>query len=143
MTATQPSATQLWIKSRCIQVETQFSGTLAPEPFALRFFFALGVALLLHVGAGLLHLPAYAFWLLMLALAYYTLTILAKRFRDIGKTGANLLQLLIPLFVILWMGSKIPPAFQKAFHCVLWFWPVVTIIRLCLQPTASDDAPRP
>lgn len=141
-----PIPRQLLIKNICLQVERQFGGRLSPEGFCLRFFLLLLFFFDFTAGDGFLtsFLPPYALFLLRAAFAYYGLTLLAKRFRDLGKGGANLLQILIPLFVLVWIGGKVPEKYSAGFEAILWLWPALTLLRLCLQPSApetSDQAP--
>ncbi len=124
------------IKNICIQVEEQFSGRLNPEAFELRALLVFAFVLAVR---SLDVLPAYVALLFQAAAAFYALTVLARRFRDLGMAGANLLQILIPLFVMVWIGNKLPSdSIRTKFEAVMWFWPAITLLRLFLQPSAPD-----
>lgn len=137
------------IKNICLQVEKQFAGRLAPEPFALRVFvlFAFYLAcnaIFYGVTPPYIAVPPYVQILFYAACAFSFLTLLARRFRDLGKSGANVLQILIPLFVMVWIGDKLPSdAIRAKFEAVMWFWPAVTLIRLFFQPSAPDPDAAP
>lgn len=136
------------IKNICLQVEKQFAGRLDPEAFAVRVFvlfaFFLACTALFHgVIPPFVTFPPYLGILVDLACAFSFLTLLARRFRDLGKSGANVLQILIPLFVMVWIGDKLPSdSIRAKFDAVMWFWPAVTLLRLLFQPSApAADAP--
>ena len=137
------------IKNICLQVEKQFAGRLDPEAFAVRVFvlfaFFLACAALFHgVIPPFVTFPPYLGILVDLACAFYLLTLLARRFRDLGKSGANVLQIIIPLFVMVWIGDKLPSdAIRAKFEAVMWFWPAVTLLRLFFQPSVPDPDAAP
>ena len=143
MSTTQPSALQLWIRNRCIAVEKRFVGRTARAPFAATFLPA--AAILAYAFFNPHGLPSYVLSPFVVVAFCVAVAAMARRFHDIGTKGANLLQVLIPLFIALWIGPKIPPRAHLPLivTALLSLWPVVTIIRLCLQPSARDDAPRP
>ena len=131
---------QLWIQQRCIAVENQFNGRIGRAAFAVRFL-PLLVILALAYGNGLQSTPLVPSWIAVpvVAVAFYlALLVLAHRFHDIGQGGANLLQIVLPVFVWLWVGGdlmdKLPPRLWIATAAVLAAWPVIVLLRLGFRP---------
>ena len=142
-----PIPRQLWIKQRCIALETQFNGRIGRAAFAIRFLPLLAV-LALAYWDGLQTPPRVAAWIaapLAAAAFYLTLLVLSHRFHDLGQSGANLLQIILPGFIWLWVGgdmmAKLPPSIWIGAAIVLAVWPAIVILRLCFQarqPNASN-----
>jgi uncharacterized membrane protein YhaH (DUF805 family) len=135
----------LRIKQRCLAVETQFSGRTGRAAFVLRFL-PLLVLLALGYWNGLATPPRVSPWLVIPVVVtafYLALLVLSHRFHDLGKSGANLLQVILPVFVWLWIGgdlmAKLPPRFWIAVAVVLAAWPVAVLLRLALQPGAPPQ----
>ena len=131
---------QRWIQQRCIAVENQFNGRSGRAAFAVRFLPLLAILALAYWN-GLLVPPRVASWIAVpvVAVAFYlALLVLSHRFHDIGQGGANLLQIVLPVFVWLWVGgdlmAKLPKPFWIATAAVLAAWPVVVLLRLAFLP---------
>ena len=143
----QPIPRQLWIQQRCIAVENQFNGRIGRAAFAIRFP-PLFAVLALAYGNSLLSTPRVAGWVAfpVVAVAFYlALLVLSHRFHDIGQGGANLLQIVLPVFVWLWVGGdlmeKLPPPIWISTAAVLAAWPVIVILRLGFRPgTAGPNS---
>lgn len=136
MSTTQPSALQLWIRNRCIAVEKRFVGRTPRAPFAATVLPA--AAVLAYAFFNPNGLPAYVLAPFVVVAFCFAIAATARRFHDIGSKGANLLQILIPLFIALWIGPKIPdihhlPLIVTALLCL---WPALTLLRLLLTPSA-------
>ncbi len=138
--AHQPIPRQLWIRDRCIAVETQFRKRTGRAAFAARFFPLFAILALAYWNSIQTPAPV-TLWLAVpvtVAAAYITLVVLSHRFHDIGQSGANLLQIVLPAFVWLWVGgdlmAKIPPRLWIGTAAVLALWPAIVILRLCFQP---------
>ena len=134
-----PIPRQLWIKQRCLAVENQFNGRIGRTTFAVRFL-PLLVLLALAYWNGLLTPPRVAPWVavpVVVVAFYLALLVLSHRFHDIGQSGANLLQVILPVFVWLWVGGdfmeKLPPRLWIATAGILAVWPVVVLLRLVFQ----------
>ena len=113
--AHQPIPRQLWIQQRCIAVETQFNGRIGRAAFVARFL-PLFVLLALAYWNGRLTPPRVAGWIAVpgaVVACYLVLLVLSHRFHDIGQSGANLLQIVLPAFIWLYVGgdlmAKLPP----------------------------------
>ena len=135
-----PIPRQLWIKQRCLAVENQFGGRIGRAAFAVRFLPLLAILALAYWN-GLLVPPRVASWIAVpvVAVAFYlALLVLSHRFHDVDQSGANLLQIVLPVFVWLWVGgdlmAKLPKPFWIATAAVLAAWPVVVLLRLGFQP---------
>ena len=142
-----PIPRQLWIKSRCIAVETQFGGRIGRASFAARF---LPLLLLLSFAYlnGLRPEPFLPSWVsgpVVAVAAYLSLLVLSHRFHDLGQSGANLLQIVLPIFVWLWVGddlmAKVEPKFWISAAAVLAVWPVVVLLRLFFSIPPRGSAP--
>ena len=138
-----PIPRQLWIQQRCIAVENQFNGRIGRAAFAARFL-SLLVLLALAYWNSLLPTPRVAAWIsipIVLAASYGAILVLSHRFHDIGKSGAALLQVVLPAFVWLWVGGdlmdKLPLNLCYATAGSLAIWPLVVILRLCFKPTSA------
>ena len=138
--AHQPIPRQLWIQQRCIAVENQFNGRIGRAAFAVRFP-PLFVLLALAYWNSLLTPPLVAGWIalpLAVVAFYLALLVLSHRFHDIGQSGANLLQIVLPAFIWLYVGgdlmAKLPPRLWIATAGILAVWPVLVLLRLCVQP---------
>ena len=134
---------QLWIKDRCLAVETQFRKSTGRGAFAARFLPLVAVLVLVYLN-GLRTPPLVPAWIatpIGLVAFYFTLLVLSHRFHDLGKSGANLLQIVLPVFIWLWVGgdlmAKLPPRLWIATAAVLAAWPVIVLLRLCFQPAAQ------
>ncbi|MGD9782260.1 MAG: DUF805 domain-containing protein [Kiritimatiellia bacterium] len=134
-----PIPRQLWIKRRCIAVENQFNGRLGRAAFALRFLPLLAVLALAYWN-GLQTPPPVATWIagpFVVVAFYLALLVLSHRFHDLGQSGANLLQIILPGFVWLWVGgdfmAKLPSSLWIGVAIVLAAWPAIVILRLCFQ----------
>ncbi len=147
--ARPPIPRQLWLRQRCIAVETQFNGRIGRAAFAVRFL-PLLVLLALAYGNGLLATPRVSSWIafpVVVVASYLALLVLSHRFHDLGQSGANLLQIVLPVFVWLWIGDelmdKLDPPYWISAAVVLAAWPVVVLLRLGFQagtegPNAHD-----
>lgn len=143
-----PSPRQLRIKQRCLAVETQFEGRIGRAAFAVRFL-PLLILLALGYWNGLATPPRVSAWLaipVVVVAFYLALLVLSHRFHDLGQSGANLLQIVLPVFVWLWIGgdlmAKLPPRLWIAVAAVLAAWPAIVLLRLAFQrgvpPQKSD-----
>lgn len=137
--AHQPIPRQLWLRDRCIAVETQFRKRIGRAAFAARFL-PLLVLLALAYWNSTQTPPVVTMWIaapVTVVASYFVLLVLSHRFHDIGQSGANLLQVVLPAFVWLWVGSdfmaKLPPRLWIGTAVVLAVWPVIVILRLCIQ----------
>lgn len=156
MTATHPhvlTPRQLWIKNRCLAVETQFLKRIGRTAFILRFI-PLLVLLVLAYWNSSQNVPRVAMWIatpIAIVATYLILLVLSHRFHDLGKSGANLLQIAIPAFIWLWIGddlmAKLAPKIWMATAVVLSIWPIVVILQLSTKPApacpATPPAPTP
>ena len=143
-----PTARQLWIKRRCIAVESQFRKTSGRLAFALRYFPLLAILILAYWNASL-DSPRLSPWIatpVAAVAAYLILLVLSHRFHDLGKSGANLLQIAIPAFIWLWIGddlmAKLAPRIWKSTAGVLAIWPVIVSLQLCALPGAASHQKR-
>lgn len=136
MPSAQPTPTQLWIRNRCIAVEKRFVGRTARAPFAATFLPA--AAILAYAFFNPHSLPSYVLSPFVVIAFCVAVAAMARRFHDIGTKGANLLQVLIPLFIALWIGPKIPPRAHLPLivTALLSLWPALTLLRLLLTPSA-------
>lgn len=140
-----PIPRQLWIQQRCIAVENQFNGRIGRAAFAVRFL-PLFVLLALAYWNGLLATPRVSAWIttpIVLVAGYLALLVLSHRFHDIGKGGANLLQIILPIFIWLWVGGDLMEKLPFNHCCViagiLVAWPVFVLIRLCYTPGTGEE----
>ena len=136
MTTAHPSPSQLWIRNRCIAVEKRFVGRTPRTPFAAVFLPSALVLAYAFFNPNLL--PAWLLAPFVVVAFCVAVAAMARRFHDIGSKGANLLQILIPLFVALWIGPKVPdthllPLVVAALLCL---WPLLTLLRLLFAPSA-------
>ncbi|HAL91526.1 MAG TPA: hypothetical protein DCM68_00675 [Verrucomicrobia bacterium] len=145
--AHQPIPRQLWIKQRCLAVENQFNRRTGRAAYAVRIL-PLLVLLALAYWNGLLTPPRVPAGIAVpvVAVAFYlVLLVLSHRFHDIGQSGANLLQIVLPAFVWLWVGgdlmAKVPPRIWIATAAVLAAWPVIVLLRLGFQPGITGPNP--
>lgn len=134
-----PTPRQLWLKQRCIDVENQFNRHIGRVAFAVRFIPLLAILIFAYWN-GLQETALVAPWKFfpVVAVAFYlALLVLSHRFHDINQSGANLLQIILPLFVWLWVGddlmAKLPLHIWGSTAAVLAAWPVVVLIRLFVQ----------
>lgn len=134
-----PTPFQLWLKQRCIDVENQFDNNIGRVAFAVRFV-PLLVILIFAYWNGLQDVALVAPWKFfpVVAVAFYlALLVLSHRFHDIGLGGANLLQIILPLFIWIWVGDdlmdKVPAHIWVSTAAVLAAWPVVVLLRLFVQ----------
>lgn len=142
-----PIPRQLWLRQRCIAVETQFNGRIGRAAFAVRFL-PLLVLLALAYANGLLATPPVSSWIAVPVVAvasYLALLVLSHRFHDLGQSGANLLQIVLPLFVWLWIGGNLMDKLDRAYWIsaavALAVWPVIVLLRLGFQAgTAGPNA---
>ncbi|HNR93398.1 MAG TPA: hypothetical protein PKM67_02555 [Kiritimatiellia bacterium] len=141
-----PIPRQLWLRDRCIAVETQFQKSIGRGTFVTRFL-PLLVILALAYWNRIQTPPRVAGWIAVPVTAaafYFALLVLSHRFHDIGQSGANLLQIVLPVFVWLWVGgdlmAKLPPRLWIGTAAVLAVWPVIVILRLCLQRGTQTQA---
>ena len=135
-----PIPRQLWIKARCLALETQFRKNTGRAAYAARMIPLLVVLVLVYLN-GLRASPLLPGWIatpLGLVAFYFTLLALSHRFHDLGQSGANLLQVILPVFVWLWVGgdlmAKLPPSYWIPTVILLVAWPVFVLLRLGLQP---------
>ncbi len=138
-----PIPRQLWIQQRCIAVENQFNGRIGRAAFAARFLPLLALLALAYWNS-LLPTPRVAAWIatpIVIVASYLALLVLSHRFHDIGKSGAALLQVVLPAFIWLWVGgdlmAKLPPHLCYITAGVLAIWPVIVLLRLCFKPTTT------
>ena len=138
-----PIPRQLWIKDRCLAVETQFRKSTGRGAFVARFL-PLVAVLALTYWNSLQAPPPVTAWIatpVAVVATYLALLVLSHRFHDLGKSGANLLQIVLPVFIWLWVGgdlmAKLPPRLWIATAAVLAAWPVIVLLRLCFQPAAQ------
>ena len=142
-----PIPRQLWIKQRCLAVETQFGGRIGRAAFAVRFLPLLAILALAYWN-GLLAPPPVAGWIVVPVVAaafYLALLVLSHRFHDVDQSGANLLQVVLPVFVWLWVGgdlmAKLPKPYWIATAAVLAAWPLLVLLRLGFRPgTAGPNS---
>ena len=141
-----PIPRQLWIKQRCVAVETQFGGRIGRASFAARFL-PLLLLLALAYFNRMRPVPFAPSWIsvpVAAVAAYLALLVLSHRFHDLGQSGANLLQIVLPIFVWLWVGgdlmAKVDPKFWVSAAAVLAAWPVVVILRLFFSPSSRPSA---
>lgn len=143
-----PTSGQLWLKQRCINVEKQFNHATGRLTFAIRFI-PLAALLVFAYWNGLQTAPLIAPWIFfpVEAVAFYlTLLVLSHRFHDIGLSGANLLQIILPAFIWIWVGgdlmNKVPPPIWGTTAAILAAWPVVVLLRLFSQRSkpAADNS---
>ncbi len=138
-----PIPRQLWIKDRCLAVETQFRQRTGRAAFAGRILPLIAVLALVYLN-GLRAsplLPGGIAALVAIAAFYFTLLALSHRFHDLGQSGANLLQVILPVFIWLWVGGdlmdKLPTRIWIATAVVLAAWPVFVLLRLLFQKSAG------
>lgn len=143
--ARPPIPRQLWLKQRCVAVETQFGGRIGRASFAGRFLPLLAILVLAYWN-GLLAPPRITSWIavpVVVVAFYLALLVLSHRFHDLGQSGANLLQIVLPVFVWLWIGgdlmAKLPDRLWIGTAVVLAVWPVVVLLRLGFQ--AGTEGP--
>ena len=141
-----PIPRQLWIKRRCIAVETQFGRRIGRAAFVVRFL-PLLVLLALAYWNGRLTPPRVAGWIAVpgaVVAGYLALLVLAHRFHDVGQSGAHLLQIVLPVFFWLYVGgdlmAKLPPRLWIPAAGVLAAWPIFVLLRLCLRPGNPERA---
>lgn len=134
-----PIPRQLWIQQRCIDVENQFNGRIGRIAFAARML-PLLLILVLAYWNGLQTFPRIAPWMVfpLAAVAFYfALLVLSHRFHDLNLGGANLLQIILPAFIWLWVGdeimTKLPPRIWTTTAGILAAWPVFVLLRLGFQ----------
>lgn len=144
-----PTPFQLWLKQRCIDVENQFDNKIGRTAFLVRFVPLVAIFVFAYWN-GLQEVAMVAPWMFfpVVAVAFYlTLLVLSHRLHDIGLGGANLLQIILPLFIWLWVGDdfmdKLPPRIWVSTAAVLAAWPVFVLLRLFVQrgkPAVGDPA---
>ena len=133
---------QLFIKNIAVAVEKQFLGTLGRAGFLTRAIPAFAVLVACYWNGSWTEpgtlLPGWAVALLVFVAALFALTASARRFRDIGKGGANVLQFIIPIFVFFWIGPKLAAHLPEwAVAAIFLAWPVIAFLRLALQPSKT------
>ena len=140
-----PIPRQLWLKQRCLAVENQFNGRIGPGAFILRMGPLLAILALAYWN-DLLTPPRVSPWLaapVVIVTAYLALRVLSHRFHDLGQSGANLLQIILPVFVWLWVGgdlmAKLPDRIWIATAAVLAAWPAIVLLRLACQPSVPQQ----
>jgi uncharacterized membrane protein YhaH (DUF805 family) len=136
-----PLSRQLWIKQRCIQVENLFNGRSHRAAFLSRALPCLAILALVYwngtrestVLPGWFTIPfaILACFLAMLAFSH--------RFHDLGLGAANMLQIILPIAVWYTMAEKLPESFYLPTTIILFIWPMLVFLRLCLQP--GKDGP--
>ncbi len=131
---------QLVIKNIAVAVERRFLGTLGQAGFLARALPAFAVLVGCYWNGSWTEpgtlLPGWAIALLTLVAAWFALTASARRFRDIGLGGANVLQLIIPIFVYFWIGPKLAAHLPEwAVAAIFLAWPAIVFLRLALQPS--------
>ncbi len=144
-----PIPRQLWIKERCLAVESQFSRRIGRTAYVTRIVPLLAI-LILGYWNGRLATPLLPAWMatpIMIVAFYLSLLVFSHRFHDLGKSGANLLQIMLPVFVWLWVGgnlmAKLPPRIWITTAVILGIWPVVVLLRLAILPglpSSNSDA---
>ena len=142
-----PIPRQLWIRQRCLAVETQFRKRTGRAAFILRFLPLLLLLALVYAN-GLRTPPPVPGWIALpigVGAFYFMLLVLSHRFHDLGQSGANLLQIVLPIFVWLWVGddlmAKVEPKFWISAAAVLAVWPVVVLLRLFFSIPPRGSAP--
>lgn len=134
-----PTPRQLWLKQRCIDVENQFNRNIGRVAFISRFV-PLLLILVFAYWNGLQETAMVTPWKFfpVVAVAFYlALLVLSHRFHDLNLGGANLLQIVLPLFVWVWVGGelmdKLPLRIWGTTAAVLVAWPLFVLLRLCVQ----------
>lgn len=133
---------QLVIKNIAVAVEHRFLGTLGRGGFLARAFPAFAVLVACYWNGSWTEpgtlLPGWAVAILAIVSAWFALTASARRFRDIGKGGANVLQFIIPIFVFFWIGPKLAVHLPEWAVAVLFLaWPAIVFLRLAIQPSKA------
>ena len=135
-----PIPRQLWIKASCLALEARFCRRSGRAAYAARMLPLLVVLVLVYLN-GLRASPRLPGWIATpvgLVAFYFTLLALSHRFHDLGQSGANLLQVILPVFVWLWVGgdlmAKLPSSYWIPTLLLLVAWPAVVLLRLGLQP---------
>ena len=138
-----PIPRQLWIKDRCLALETQFRQRTGRAAFAVRILPLLAILVLVYLN-GLRTSPVLPGWIatpVAMAVFYFALLALSHRFHDLGQSGANLLQIVLPVFIWLWVGGdlmdKLPARIWIATAVVLAAWPAFVLLRLLIQRSGA------